>query len=36
MGIIGIYLSKIYNEVKNRPIYIIEDTNTKMENELKD
>jgi len=24
MGIIGIYISKLYNEVKNRPIYIIE------------
>ena len=25
MGILGIYLSKVYNEVKNRPIYVIED-----------
>jgi polyisoprenyl-phosphate glycosyltransferase len=24
IGIIGIYISKIYNEVKNRPIYVIE------------
>lgn len=24
MGILGIYLSKVYNEVKNRPIYVIE------------
>ncbi|MFX0133259.1 MAG: glycosyltransferase family 2 protein [Candidatus Hodarchaeota archaeon] len=25
IGILGLYLSKIYNEVKNRPIYIIEE-----------
>ena len=24
MGVIGIYLGKIYNEVKNRPIFIVE------------
>lgn len=24
MGILGIYLSKVYNEVKNRPIYVID------------
>jgi len=24
MGILGVYLSKVYNEVKNRPIYVIE------------
>lgn len=24
MGIMGVYLSKVYNEVKNRPIYVIE------------
>ena len=27
MGIFGMYLSKTYLEVKNRPIYIIRDTN---------
>ena len=27
IGIIGQYLSKIYLEVKNRPIYIVKDTN---------
>ena len=27
--IIGQYLSKVYLEVKNRPIYIIKDTNIK-------
>ena len=29
IGIIGQYLSKVYLEVKNRPIYIIKDTNIK-------
>lgn len=29
IGIIGQYLSKIYLEVKNRPIYIVKDTNIK-------
>lgn len=29
LGIIGTYLSKIYLEVKNRPIYIIKETNEK-------
>ncbi len=24
MGILGVYLSKVYNEVKNRPLYVIE------------
>lgn len=27
MGVIGLYLSKIYLEVKNRPIYIVKETN---------
>ena len=26
MGIIGIYLSKIYLETKNRPIYVVKET----------
>ena len=25
IGILGIYISKLYNEVKNRPIYVVED-----------
>ena len=29
IGIIGQYLSKVYLEVKNRPIYIVKDTNIK-------
>ena len=29
LGIIGQYLSKVYLEVKNRPIYIVKDTNIK-------
>jgi dolichol-phosphate mannosyltransferase len=28
IGIIGIYLAKIYNEVKNRPIYIVDSVST--------
>lgn len=31
LGIIGLYLSKIYLEIKNRPIYITKDTNIKSE-----
>ena len=31
LGIIGLYLSKIYLEIKNRPIYITKDTNIKRE-----
>ena len=29
IGILGIYLSKVYNEVKNRPIYVVETLNPK-------
>ncbi len=25
LGIIGIYISKIYNEIKNRPLYVIDE-----------
>lgn len=32
MGIIGIYLSKTYLEVKNRPIYIIRESNMRINN----
>ena len=31
-GIMGIYLSKIYTEVKNRPIYFIDETEKDVEN----
>ncbi|MBQ3421127.1 MAG: glycosyltransferase family 2 protein [Romboutsia sp.] len=33
IGIMGQYLSKIYLEVKDRPIYIIKDTNIKVKND---
>lgn len=33
LGIMGQYLSKIYLEVKNRPIYIIKDSNIKVKHE---
>lgn len=33
LGIMGQYLSKIYLEVKDRPIYIIKDTNIKVKND---
>jgi dolichol-phosphate mannosyltransferase len=36
MGIIGIYLSKIYSEVKNRPIFIVEDIDACDKTEKKD
>lgn len=29
MGIVGIYISKLYDEVKNRPIYVVEAQNIK-------
>ncbi|MFI3241165.1 MAG: glycosyltransferase family 2 protein [Alphaproteobacteria bacterium] len=29
MGILGEYIAKIYTEIKNRPIYIVKDTNVK-------
>jgi len=29
MGILGIYIAKVYNEIKNRPIFIIENQNVK-------
>ena len=32
-GIMGIYLSKIYTEVKNRPIYFIDETEKDVEND---
>ena len=32
-GIMGIYLSKIYLEVKNRPVYIIKETEKKDDND---
>lgn len=33
LGIIGMYLSKTYLEVKNRPIYIIKETEEDIKNE---
>lgn len=33
LGIMGQYLSKVYLEVKNRPIYIIKDSNIKVKHE---
>lgn len=33
LGIMGQYLSKIYLEVKNRPIYIVKDTNIKVKHD---
>ena len=33
IGVIGEYLSKLYLEVKNRPIYIIKEKNTENNND---
>ena len=36
LGIIGYYLSKIYEEIKNRPRYIVDDVKTSLEIKLKE
>jgi hypothetical protein len=30
-GIVGLYIGKIYNEVKNRPLYIVQETTPPIE-----
>ena len=30
IGILGLYLSKLYLEAKNRPIYLLDETNIKV------